>query len=371
MADKRCASSGDDPRTPSQWLNRETADRLLRGESPDIADLAAREQAERLAKVLDTLAVDATPAGAGLRGEEAALAAFRKARDARPADKADRTDKGVTGRRAVGGLIRIGGPASAGRRARRPGWARPARLALAAALVAGTVGGVAAAAGSGVLPTPFGGGRPAPAATVSAAGPADRPLGSPSRESVLGGTTGLPAPAATPSGVPGSSASGTEGKGTGTPQDNGGDGGDGKSADQRGTDDSTGRPNTTSTWWKSMASACRDVRDGRTLGSDRRHTLEGAAGGSTRVRKYCERILETVGGTEDDGDGQGDDQEHGGHGKGRDGHHGRSHSGGGGWSRGDDGGNDHHQDGGIVLPIPSPSIQQVTPLVPTPVKSAL
>ena len=48
-----------------RWLDRETAERLLRGESPDDAvDSTTRDQAERLARTLDALSAlsaQATP----------------------------------------------------------------------------------------------------------------------------------------------------------------------------------------------------------------------------------------------------------------------------------------------------------------------
>jgi hypothetical protein len=38
-----------------RWLDRDTAERLLRGESPDSVDAAVRDQAERLAEALAAL----------------------------------------------------------------------------------------------------------------------------------------------------------------------------------------------------------------------------------------------------------------------------------------------------------------------------
>lgn len=68
-----------------RWLDRDTAERLLRGELLDTVDATARDRAERLAEALETLSAElAVPApdGAELPGEAAALAAFRKARGA-------------------------------------------------------------------------------------------------------------------------------------------------------------------------------------------------------------------------------------------------------------------------------------------------
>ncbi|MDV9173534.1 hypothetical protein R6V09_25965, partial [Streptomyces sp. W16] len=80
MADERSALPGDAPRTPGRWLDRETAELLLRGESLEAVDPAARDQAERLARTLGALSVEPTSGKTELPGEEAALAAFRAAR---------------------------------------------------------------------------------------------------------------------------------------------------------------------------------------------------------------------------------------------------------------------------------------------------
>lgn len=64
MADERSAFPGDPEsaggfaagRTPGRWLDRETAELLLRGESLEAVDPAARDQAERLARTLGALA---------------------------------------------------------------------------------------------------------------------------------------------------------------------------------------------------------------------------------------------------------------------------------------------------------------------------
>ncbi|MGW1283863.1 hypothetical protein ACWD4N_09105 [Streptomyces sp. NPDC002586] len=173
-----------------KWLNRETADRLLRGEPLEAVDASARDQAERLSRVLGALSAEAAPATGELPGEQAALAAFRKAREAADAERSAvaHADGAPALPRpgADSGLVRIGAPARTGIPARRPRWARPVRLALAAALTVGTLGGVAMAAGTGMLPTPFG---PAhPASSVSAGAPSDGPPASVSPEGSHGPT---------------------------------------------------------------------------------------------------------------------------------------------------------------------------------------
>lgn len=269
-----------------RWLDRETAERLLRGESLEAVDPADRDQAERLAKTLEALTAEPPLSSAELPGEAAALAAFRAARAGRVTESAtvglgsassasEVSDPPGAGLVDVG-LVRIGGSDNGVRRPRRPRWARPVRLGLAAALAVGMVGGVAVAAGTGVLTSPFvgdEGGRPA--ATVSAPVPPERPLFSPSPE---GGVRGGPEPddhsrAPTDPGT-------TEGAEPGGP------------APDRGS--APDRDKAARGWWKVVTAYCRDLRDGKELSSDRRRALESAAGGSERVRKYCRGVLNAV-----------------------------------------------------------------------------
>ncbi|MBK3643359.1 extensin, partial [Streptomyces sp. MBT33] len=51
------------------WLDRATAEALLRGESLEAVDAAARDQAERLAKTLEALTAEPPPTSAALTGE--------------------------------------------------------------------------------------------------------------------------------------------------------------------------------------------------------------------------------------------------------------------------------------------------------------
>jgi hypothetical protein len=302
-----------------RWLDRETSERLLRGESPDDAvPGAAREEAERLARTLGALSAPATappPADEELPGEAAALAAFRKVHAdrhdlaARPgrtdvaggagvaglagveglADVAGRTAPARTmpartdraaraaaqgARGASGpeggdaGLVRIGGPVEES--GRRPLRGRPLRLGLAAALAVGMVGGVSAAAAVGYLPTPFddqGPGRPV--ASVSAPAPSDgRPLASPSPSvSTGGGEPSAP--------EPGASADGRDAAGK--------DAGD----DASGAPKARGaRPSGGTT------SACRELGAGKSLDRERRRRLEKLAGGAQRIQAYCAALLD-------------------------------------------------------------------------------
>ncbi|MFF0199208.1 hypothetical protein [Streptomyces sp. NPDC005017] len=308
------------------WLDRETAERLLRGEPLDAVDADARAQAERLADALGALSSEPAPTSTELPGEAAALAAFRSARAGRPAVLAEHADASSAPRRAGGagtpdaGLFRLG----ASRRA--PGghrWVRPLRYALAASLAVGMVGGVALAAGTGVLPTPFDDAEPGPASSVSTAAPPRLPTVTPSPDA-LGGTARPET-----SGEPGGAGRDVAGGGGRTPG-----GRNGLAPDAR---EGTGRG------LRNAASACRAVRDGRHLAADRRRALEGAAGGSGRVWSYCKGLLAELDSPAHRGGQDGDDQGGAGSGKaGRGAEKGRS---GDGDSDSDEGGGDRHRGG--------------------------
>ncbi|GGQ05397.1 hypothetical protein ACFFKE_20275 [Streptomyces mutabilis] len=254
-----------------RWLDRETAEILLRGESLEAVDPAVRERAERLVQALGALASPPVPTSGELPGEAAALAAFRKVR----AERADEAAGAPAGRGRAGAvppsdaaLIRIG---PRGEGARRPRRDRPLRLGLAAALTVGMVGGVAVAAGTGVLPRPFDDAAPDPAATVSAAESPDRPLISPSP---LDGMRGGSVPGGGPTtGVPDRDE----------PADGTAEGRDTDSEDQGTGGPGGGR--------QALAAACRDVRAGRELDDARRRALEEAAGSSSKIGKYCRNLL--------------------------------------------------------------------------------
>lgn len=276
MADERSAFPGDTPRTPGRWLDRETAELLLRGESLEAVDPAARAQAERLARTLGALSVEPSQTKVELPGEEAALAAFRAARTGNDVERS------VLGRRGRGpssdaGLVRLGRPAAT---VPGPRWGRPVRVGLTAALAVGMLGGVAAAVGTGALPTPFYD-DPTPASSISAAvTPSDRTLVSPSPSG-----TGGPG---TPTAGGGSDDSSGEAAGSGTNPTTSAGTGDGKSFGSGG-------------WWKGVTSSCRAVRDGKPLAPGRKRTLEGAAGGTSHVWTYCKGLLQHTGtGTDSD-----------------------------------------------------------------------
>ncbi|GAA3816005.1 hypothetical protein GCM10022403_056880 [Streptomyces coacervatus] len=323
----------------SRWLDRETAELLLRGESLEAVEAASRDQAERLAKTLEGLVVEPSLSSAELPGEAAALAAFRAARSGAHAGQDPAGSHRARPRTSDAGLVRIGGPVPDSRRSR---WARPARFGLTAVLAAGMVGGVAFATTTGVLPTPFRHDDPGPAASVSAGVSPDRPLVSPSPNSALGDPE--PEGSSSPSTVPT------------TPH---GSAGGGKSAKPgSGTEDGQA---TGGGWWLGATSACRDVRDGKRLTGDRKRALEGAAGGSGtgRVWKYCQNVLAGTDGTARSGD----DKDDKGKSKGDQGDQGNKNGKGG--DQGDQGGDGdgHHIAPGRPTVTPSP-LTPFPPLLP-------
>ncbi|MFG3248408.1 hypothetical protein [Streptomyces sp. NPDC048187] len=274
-----------------RWLDRETAEFLLRGEpleGLESADPVARDRAERLVVALGALSPLPTPSDEELPGEAAALAAFRKVH----AERADASSqaRAALGRGAAPGLrdtavVRIGPRGEGARRAR---WSRPLRLGLAAALTVGMVGGVAVAAGTGVLPTPFDRTQPEPAATASAA---TSPGRSPAPPSPLDGVQGGKGPGAGPDASDGGAARDGDGTADRDP--------DGREAG--GPDGNRSR----------LTASCRKVRAGKPLDAARRRALTEAAGGASRVVKYCGGLLAAVG----NGTGGRDAGEHGDSGK--------------------------------------------------------
>ncbi|MET7599933.1 extensin [Streptomyces sp. NPDC004082] len=276
-----------------RWLDRDAAERLLRGEPLETVDADTREQADRLAGALRALSSAPPLSSAELPGEAAALAAFRAARTGAD-DEAALPAGERRGRTADAGLVRLGRVASAGRRSSR---VRPARLGLAAVLAAGMIGGVAMAAQNGVLPTPFGGHEPAPAASVSAGATPRQPLLSPSPGATGGRGPDAPSPDGSTQGASGGSRHDDAGGGAASGQpDPDEKGTSGRSDDKRG----------------GLLASCRDLRQGKQLTPDRRRALEGAAQGSGRVKKYCDGVLGDADGRS--GTGRGSGQENGGKG---------------------------------------------------------
>ncbi|MFI7101226.1 hypothetical protein ACIBK8_17850 [Streptomyces sp. NPDC050161] len=265
------------------WLDDDAAERLLRGEPVgSTTGDGSRELAQLLADAAAGRA-DAT-APAPLPGEEAAVAAFRRAH---------------AGAGATATEVR---PAPAPVRPEPTTFARPFRRGLAVALAACAIGGVAVAAGTGVLPTPFRGGgtEPEPGSSVSAAvtpgileseepgtvpedgtrspgttppgqDPTD-PAASETPDTSAGGTSGPPADGHTPG--DGSDDDGaTAGTGNGGGHTGGQNGGDDRHA--------------------VIASLCRNYQAGKRgeMDADTLHRLEQAAGGPAKVHGFCRDYL--------------------------------------------------------------------------------
>lgn len=337
-----------------KWLDRDAAERLLNGEPLEAVDPGTRDQVDRLAAALGALTAGPQPTSDELPGEAAALAAFRKVREGGDgvAARPGRHGRARSAAHAAdAGLVRIGRPAAHGRRTR---WGRPTRFGLAAVLAAGMLGGVAFAAGTGVLPTPFTREHPGPAATATAARTPDRPVvsASPSPSPGVSGGNGTLVPVPdTPSGEPSGDTSASAGPGL-------------PSAPP--SPDADGNADRTREWWARTRSYCRDLLDGKDLDGERRRALEHVAGGGARVRLYCSGVLGRGQGTRDgsggdsgdgggqgtgDGSGQGDQGDPGG--DDGDGHHIGP-------------GIDHPRDNGVSNPsVVRPGLIRIRPALPT------
>ncbi|MFF2521896.1 hypothetical protein [Streptomyces liangshanensis] len=331
-----------------QWLDRDVAERLLRGEWAEAVDGRDGGRAKQLSDTLRDMA-DVTYANGGeLPGEAAALAAYRRAAAART-PRAERgggsperrvTDNGPTaGAAADGGSVNSGSvngasadgggagvqdlpgptvrlaPGSGPARAARYGGAL--RMSLAATLAACALGGLAVTGGGGVLHAGLGAGHHsgrAEAETEAGTDTGERsphPLPSDRADGAgtMGGGTGPATPDASMSrGVATSPARGGEA--------HGGDGAEepigpvGKHHDW-----SAGAPRVKgSTWYSRTAAACLAYRDGK-LDQARKEELDRAAKDPARARRFCDWLLE--GKATGEGGGKGPGRGHGhGHGGG-------------------------------------------------------
>ncbi|MFI6642152.1 hypothetical protein [Streptomyces sp. NPDC050504] len=338
-----------------EWLDKETAERLLNGDPVNAADDHTGAEAARLAGTLDALRAPHPAADtAELPGEAAALAAFRAHRaDAvrTPAGTAAGTAGTTAGTAATGArAVRTGGA----RRARGPRWGRPMRFGLAASLAGVALGGVAVAAGTGVLPglpAPFGShADPAPASSVSAAqspGPvvSEAPTGGHGSALPTRGPTASAAPEPTPSGPPDEEPDPEDGDEEQTGQ------GGGSGGEREHPDDDTTRGPYIGDWYRKTLKACREYRAG-TLDRETRQNLDAAAKGPDRVGRFCDALLNGGGGNGGRGNGgQGPGGGHGGNGSGGNGNGGNGGSegdggsGNGGDGNGGSGGDGHGGDG--------------------------
>lgn len=304
-----------------RWLDRAAADKLLRGEPVEpvgpAAGPRARREAARLRAALDSLAQTAPTASAAgeLPGEAAAVAAFRAAHGTTAASASPAVRTGTALSREP--LVDLGRAAAL--RVPAPRRARTVRFGLAAALASVAVGGLAAAAGAGLLdPSGRDTAGPGPAMSVSADG--DPTLGDDSGASTLSpqlrptplrdgtdpaasagtsqppGTDGHTAPGGDTAGgtSPGTSATG----GTGSTQ-GGKDSKGGKDGTFRtdGTPDASGDGSTSRDQdrenQRRAVDLCNDYRAGH-LNDDRRERLSRLAKGLARIPYYCEALLDGV-----------------------------------------------------------------------------
>ncbi|MFD6423069.1 hypothetical protein [Streptomyces sp. NPDC060198] len=302
-----------------EWLDRDAAERLLRGEPVAPPGAQARSAARSLFETLGAAARSGTPSERELAGEEAAVAAFRQVGPARGASGTGRHRRPV-GPAAEAGTapdagtldpVRIGTPPSSSGRRERPRFGRPVRIGLAASLAGCALGGVAVAAGTGALTGAFGGSEHGPTTSVSVAA---------STDGAAPDTPGTSAPAGTPDGTgdaPGASAGGTSGAAGGanaTPGTGGPDGRDGTGAPgsraggygdgtvDRGTFGGPGGSGgSDSDGYAAAVEDCHDYRDGH-LDDREKLRLARLARGEANIPAYCA----TVTGSSPKGSGTGD-----------------------------------------------------------------
>lgn len=295
------------------WLDDDAVERLLRGGTVDSAalDEDTRPAAEALAASLADLRPPVLPeAGAEkpLPGEEVALAAFRSAQaEGAPGIRTSlRSVRGGASGAAGSGASGSGAAADndepvvrlAARRGTPSFLRRPVKGALALALAGCALGGVAVAAGTGVLPGPFGsaGSAPAPATSVSAAEDRDTRTLAPG----IGDHGATPSPGATgtprPSERPSATGGATPGHGSPTGRDGKHDGpGESPSATTGPGDDraGTGKDGGAKQDPKAYARVCRLLLARQRVDEDEVRTLERAEGGAAQLRTLCERLLKS------------------------------------------------------------------------------
>ncbi|WP_051819356.1 hypothetical protein [Streptomyces sp. NRRL S-920] len=340
-----------------KWLDRDAAERLLRGEPLEGVDPHVRARADRLAQALGALAATDGPtapgdadagAGAGaaageLPGEAAALAAFRAARAESAREESVRAGHRSAAyatsahEAAAAETVRLSRAADRPRPSR---WGKPVRFGLAAALAGCMIGGVAVAASSGVLPSPFGGhgghGEPGPVASASSVATPEEPRTSPSSRTREPAENLVPDDTTPPDDGP------TREPDSRTPPAAEADGGHSDGVTRQPGPDATLPRTDGKDWYRTVLTSCRAYRSGELRGTKRRH-LEEAARGSARLDEFCGRVLGGTGGGHGNGGGHG--------GSGGGGHHdegdGRGQNGSGGDTDG--------------APVPPPGLPGPTP----------
>ncbi|MBV1957098.1 hypothetical protein AB0A84_22575 [Streptomyces albidoflavus] len=245
------------------WPTEDATERLLRGEHSGPADAPPDPpEAAALRAAFATLTAPG-PAEQAAAREEEAVAAFRTAH-----------------RETGAGVVRLGRPAPAPSR-----WGRPVRFGLAVALGGFMIGGVAMAAGAGVLPSPFRGTEnPAPAASVSADSSSPEVLVSPEpdpSEPASPTPPDSPSPPASSPGEPTPEEDETDPPRSGTP-----------------TPERSPHPGRTPSrgggwdWEERTETACRAYEDG-TMDAEHRRRLERLAkGGPGAIERFCRGVLD-------------------------------------------------------------------------------
>ncbi|OKK20893.1 hypothetical protein AMK16_10845 [Streptomyces sp. CB00455] len=308
-----------------RWLDAAAADRLLSGGPVDpvgpAAGPRARREALRLRDALDALA--RVPSAEGESpGEAAAVAAFRAARAAAGTSAASAAASAPavpsSGLRFRAGepFVGLGRPAAA--RVPAPRRVRPVRFALAAALASVAVGGIAAAAGAGLLDRPARDvAGPGPAMSVSAdgdptpggdaGGPSTlspqlrpTPLRDGAAPAATAGTAQPPGSlqgpatpgAGTAYGPHASAGPGKDAQGNKNGGKTGGKGGGDSASDSFGGPDAGGRDRDRENQRRAV-DLCDDYRAGH-LNDDRRQRLSRLARGLARIPFYCEALLDGV-----------------------------------------------------------------------------
>ncbi|WP_406184418.1 hypothetical protein [Streptomyces sp. NBC_01006] len=300
----------------NRWLDQAAAERVLRGgQAVPGGDRSAREAEARLRAALDMLAGPQPCAGVELPGEAAAVAAFRAARAGAGAQAASGASmaSGAPALSAMsapaggdtsplvelGRILPLAAPVSTARRS------RPVRFGLVAALAGVAVGGLAVAAGAGLLDrSTHDSAGPIPAVSLSAdenptppgdtGGPTPGPQLRPTPFRGADGVQPTPGGGSTPGGLDSGALQGF-GTGTGT----GPDAASGGGADKDGEGTKGGKD--------ALAGGTTSLKDGQTrikavdlceayrsgeMTSDRRERLSKLAKGLARIPHFCEDLLD-------------------------------------------------------------------------------
>ncbi|MCC3771258.1 hypothetical protein [Streptomyces sp. UNOC14_S4] len=320
------------------WLDDDAVERLL-GQAPatgtedGYADRAADgyadgdargtsplpPEAAGLTELLRSLTPPPAAPDAVLPGEEAALAAFRAAHAAVPAAPSPtRVDAGAAGGAGVAEKVR----GALGR------W-RPVKVAVAMAVAGCALGGVAVAAGTGVLSAPFGRTTSEPETSASVSALDDAGLETPLPPSGGPGASPSPGRSGAPRASEGPHAPGAPAPGGGPTPGHGGrddrstDGlptpsrrDDGRDDNNHQGDDDGGDDRRGGTAW--AARLCRDFlttqrRSGGGVDEREFRDLQHTAGaaGTAAIRTYCEHLLGDdgrQGGNNGRGNGNGNDR---------------------------------------------------------------